>query len=467
MLSKKKNMETVLVASLAIILFFFLAPVSAQELEQIHQGKTSNRTAKGTEVGTGWSTKENPKEAVQEAIKMALDGKKRNPPNFAIIFASSGSDMKAILLEAEKTFKNKTKIYGGTSDSRAVMTNKGYAKATSRAYEVAKMEGTRSLAVMTVASKDITFGVGSAKASDFPSPQAASKAAVLSAIKNAGKSLIEPPNIVLMTPTRLIEDESIEGIESVLGNKVPLMGGTAGGPNMAVIGEHDVYDQGISLAVIYTKLKVGMIFEAGFDVTESSSGIITKTAGQEILEIDHKPALDVYDKWLDGDLIKLIRGGAKPDEVRGLLNLHPIYRKYIAPDGTVYSLFSNPWPADNTLQKKSIMVSVKIKPGERVYLSRGSWEIFVNRIGNLPKKAMTVGSISPNSIPILGIGYICTGVLSTIPESERPKLPILMNYTNNAAPFIAPFTWGEEGYFAGIGNKHGNLLTGFFVISDR
>ena len=465
MLKRKKTIGISIVALFAIISFSFRLPVSAQQLEQRHKVNTSNAPITGTEVGTGWSTKENPREAFEEAVKMALDGNGRTPPDFAIIFASSGSDMKTILLEAKKIFKNKTKIYGGTSDSRAVATNKGYAKATSRAYEAAKMEGTRSLAIMTVTSKDITFGVGSANLSDYPSPQAASKAAVLNAMKNAGKPLTERPNIVLMTPTRLIEDESIEGIESVVGKQTPIMGGTAGGPNMAVIGVNDVYENGISLAVIYTKLRVGTVFEAGFDVTESSSGTITKTAGQEIIEIDHKPALDVYDEWLDGDLIKMMRSGAKPDEVRGLLNLHPIYRKYIAPDGTVYSLFANPWPADYTLQKRSIMVSVKMKPGERVYLSRGSWEVFVNRIGNLPRKAMQSGKINPDTIPILGIGYLCTGVLSTIPESERPKLPIMMNYTNNNAPFIAPFTWGEEGHFAGLGTKHGNLLTGFLVIS--
>ena len=91
-------------------------------------------------MGTRWSTKESPEDAVKEAVEMALKGKK-DIPDFAVIFASSGSDMEVILSTAKRLFKNKTKIYGGTSDSRAVMTNKGYAKATERAYKCAKMEG--------------------------------------------------------------------------------------------------------------------------------------------------------------------------------------------------------------------------------------------------------------------------------------------------------------------------------------
>ena len=110
-------------------------------------------------MGTGWSTKENSEEAVKEAVEMALEGKPNEIPDFAIIFASSGSDMEAILLKAKKLFKNKTKIYGGTSDSRAVMTNKGFVKATERAYEYAKMEGRRSLAIMTITSKEVVDNV--------------------------------------------------------------------------------------------------------------------------------------------------------------------------------------------------------------------------------------------------------------------------------------------------------------------
>jgi hypothetical protein len=46
-------------------------------------------------------------------------------------------------------------------------------------------------------------------------------------------------------------------------------------------------------------------------------------------------------------------------------------------------------------------------------------------------------------------------------------MPILINYANKDAPFIAPFTWGEQGQFPGVGNKHGNLLTSFLVIGSK
>lgn len=457
-----------LVTFLGISLFCF-SQGNAEEFKLIPKKRTveSGETLTGTKVGTGWSTKENPEEAVKEAVEMALEGKKDKIPDFAIIFASSGSDMESILSTANKLFKNKTKIYGGTSDSRAVMTNKGYAKATERAYEYAKMEGKRSLAIMTITSKDIIFGVGSANFSDYPSVHEASKTAILNAIKSAGKSPKELPQAILITPGRGMEEESIEGVEKVIGRNTPILGGTPGGPTFAVFGENKVYEKGVSLAVIYTKFPVGYTFEGGFDVKDPNTGIVTKVDGQAIVEIDNKPALDVYNEWLGGEIEKLFKEYGKFDLVRALLTLHPIYRKYTSPEGNIYSLFSHPWPKDKTLVERSVSTSTKIKVGERIYLSHGTWETLINRIGNLPKNGKVQGKINMNTKPIFGIGYICAGVLGTIPETEREKLPLLINYANNYAPFIAPFTWGEQGHFPGIGNKHGNLLTSFLVITDK
>ena len=103
---------------------------------------------------------------------------------------------------------------------------------------------------------------------------------------------------------------------------------------------------------------------------------------------------------------------------------------------------------------------------ERIYLSHGTWETLVNRIGNLPRNAKINGGIDASQKPLFAIGFICGGVMGVIPETEREKLPILINYTNNNAPFIACFTWGEQGHFPGVGNKHGNLSTSFLIVGS-
>jgi len=419
------------------------------------------------EVGTGWSISENPGKAVREAVDMALHNRGQKNPDFAILYASSGSDMKGILDAAKQILGESTKIFGGTSDSRAVMTDKGFVKIAERGYQPAAMEGRRGLAIMTITSKEITFGVGSAELSEFSSPQEMSKAAILSAVKSAGKTEEQKPTIVLLASTIGIEEEVVEGIEEVVGRDALVLGGTVGGPDIAVFGECAIYEKGVSSAVLYTDLPIGWTFEGGFDVTDDHSGIVTKVEGQDIVEIDNRPALDVYDQWLGGKIEELHKQVKRPDEIRDLLTLHPIYRKYTSPSGQDYFLFSHPWPKDDEMKDRSVSTSTKIQPGQRICLSNGTWETLINRIGNLPRNAKIHGGIDVSQKPVLAIGFICGGVMGVIPETEREKLPILINYTNNNAPFIASFTWGEQGHFPGIGNKHGNLLTSFLVIGPK
>jgi hypothetical protein len=446
------------------LLFFFSEGKNELQLVPNERVIREQSVISSTEAGTGWSSKEDPAEAVKEAVEMALANKKNRSPDFAVIFASSGSDMDSILLHAKRLFHGQTKIYGGSSDSRAVMTNRGYAKATDRAYEYARLEQKRSLAVMTISSENILFGVGSVDCLDHISPQSAAKEAALGAAKNAGKSPDEKPQAILLTAPRGMEEEVLEGIEEIFGKETPILGGTAGGPTFASFGEAKAYERGISLAAIYTSLTVGWWFEGGFEVESSHSGVVTKVDGQAICEIDNRPALDVYDEWLRGAIRELVKEKKKFDLVRALLTLHPLYRKCTSPAGKVYFLFSHPWPKDPSLKEKFICTATKIKVGERIYLSHGTWEALMNRVGNLPKNARDNSRVQPEARPLFGVSYICSGVVGTIPEKEREKLPLLINQANNEAPFIGTFTWGEQGHFTGIGNKHGNLLTSFLVI---
>jgi len=470
-MTTKLIIASLIAVIIGVILYIFFTWQEKEEFQLVPRKVSASvieeTATAGTEVGTGWSANADPKLAMKEAVDMALKGKEQKNPDFAVIYASSGSDVESILSIAKRLLGKDTKIFGGTSDSRAVMTDKGFVKVEERGYELGEMKGRRGLAIMTITSKDIVFGAGSAGLSDFPSPQEMSKAAVASAIESAGKTGDEPPTIMLLSTTIGIEEEVLEGVEEVLGKGAIVLGGTVGGPAIAVFGENGVYSEGVSLAVIYTDLSIGWTFEGGFDVTDSHTGVVTRVEGQAIVEIDNKPALDVYDEWLGGEIERLYEQVGKPDIIRDLLILHPVYRKYTSASGQDYFVFSHPWPKDNQMRDRSMLTSTKIRVGERIYLSHGTWETFINRIGNLPRNAKVQGGMGVETKPIFGIGFICGGVMGAIPETEREKLPFLINYANNNAPFIANFTWGEQGYLPGIGCKHGNLLTSFLVIGCK
>ena len=444
----------------------FFRSTGQKELHLIPQKRAVSAAdpASGAEVGTGWSVKDDPGEAVREALAMALKAKKQPIPDFVALFASSGADLKNILAEARKFLGDKTKIYGGTSDSEGLMTNRGFIHAGAR--DSAANQKVIGLAVMTVTSPDIVFGVGSADFSRYANPKEGAKAAMRQAQESAGKSPKEPPQAVLALISRGFEDDAMEGISTVAG-QVPLLGGTTGGPKFAVLGDQEVFAQGISLAVIYTKLPVGWVFEGGFDAQEGYSGVLTKVEGATILEIDGRPALDVYDEWLGGKIKQLQQEGANLMNFKKFMILNPFYRRFNSREGQDYFLFSYAWPHDLTLQNKSMEASANLKTGDEIHLSHGTLERLLNRIGNLPVNARIQGGINPEKKAVLAFGVICAGVMRVVPDKERETMVLLLDYANHEVPFIAPLTWGEQGYFPGVGYKHGNLLTSFLVIGEK
>lgn len=187
----RKSVVFWVIATVAVlgILIVLISSKGDREFELVAKDRSVKTTCSfgGTEVRTGWSNKTDPEEALKEAVGIAGSGRLEKPPDLAIIFATSGSDMGGILSKARQVLGDKTKIYGGTSDSRGVMTNERFIKTAARAYADPSADDQHALAIMTVCSKEILFGVGSANCLDHPSVQQASKSAVLKAIASAGK----------------------------------------------------------------------------------------------------------------------------------------------------------------------------------------------------------------------------------------------------------------------------------------
>jgi hypothetical protein len=428
----------------------------------ISQAKAANQPSEKI-AGTGYSIAGDAKTAVREAIGMALKQSGKNQADFCIIFASSESDFQSILTETKQILGNKIKFLGGTSNAGSVMTEKGYLKAGAKTNSGVPID--KTLVVMTISTKDIVFGTASVNLSDSNAVHDAAAAVVKKAIEDAGKTIENKPKVILLYVAKGLEEETLTGIESVTGKDVPIFGGTAGGPKRIVMSNEGAYEKGISVAVIYTDLPIGLSFEAGYDITGKHNGVVTKVSGQNIEEIDGRPAIDVYNEWMDGEIYRLAKKEmGKPAEIEAFLALHPFYRKYTSSEGQDYYLFSRPWPNDPNMADKSIKTNTKILPKEKIYLSHGTWDILMNRMGIVASHAKMQCGLEPADKPLLVIGVICGGMMGCIPEAEKSKFPYLINYSTGSDCVIASFTSGEQGHFPGVGNKHGNLATSFLVI---
>ena len=430
---------------------------------------TEKNIDKDFEVGTGWSQGDTI-EATQKALAMALKGKAKKNPDFLIIYPTAGSDTVGIIQEARKIVGENTKIYGGTSDARGVFSSDGYVAGAKGGYSQAEegiKAGHHGLVVMTISTQDIDFGVSAASLSEYASPGEMAAQAIKDAIESAGRDISDTPSLILVTPSIGIEQKVLDGIGQAIGNEAILLGGTAGGPDGMVIGGDYTFAKGVSIAVFYTDLPIGWAFESGFEKEDKYSGVVTKMDGRRIVEIDNKPAYVVYDNWLGGEVTRLRQQGERTDELRDFLSLHPLFRKRMSPDGKTFTVFSHPWAPNKNLITDGLFPTGDIKVGDRVYLSFGTWELLMNRIANLPENARKMINYDKDDDIHLAIGTICGGVMGVIPVEERRKFPVLINHENNNVPFVASFTWGEQGSLPGVGYQHCNLTTSFLVIGRK
>ncbi|MCG6863310.1 MAG: hypothetical protein LJE70_18890 [Chromatiaceae bacterium] len=453
------------------MLHFFTQSESPQfVLEPRDAPRVINRAgSRGFEVGTGWSTGD-PKKAVAKALEMALQGKREQKPGFLILSPTAGSNVGAILREVRRLVGSEAKIYGGTSDARGVMTDKGYVTGAGSGYKEARediVQGRHGLSLMTVNTRQIDFGVGIAGLEAPGSGVAMTLAAVEEAVRSAGKRPGEKPSAILISPTVGLEHDVLKGIDEAGFGDVPLVGGSVGGPDGRAFANDLSTDTGVSIAVLYTDLPVGWAYEGGYDMLDKHSGVVTKMDGRRIVELDHKPAFEVYDQWMDGKVSQFLADKSQADRFRDFLSLHPLARLRTAPDGTNYTILSHPWAPNTDLITNGLNTTTDIKEGDRVYLSYGTWEILLNRLGSLPAKSRNTTSFGENTPVLMSLGYFCAGVLGTIPENERELIPTLINHANENAPFIGNISWGEQGQIPGVGNQHGNLTVGFLAIGGK
>ena len=415
-------------------------------------------------AGSGFSTLRNLEDAVDQAINSAKQQLGNRSPNFAIVFdGNGGTSQKLFGLIATKLGKE-TKVWAALSGSKISFNDQKLACAETGEDGA---EQNQAISILLVASDEVKFGVATANSSDFSSTSAAAASAISTAIEDAGIPEGSKPTAVMLSSQFGRESEILTGIESVVGIDVPVLGGSSFGSFTASGNSQSYTGQGVSVAVFGTDLPLGWTFEAGFEIQDPVSAEITKLDGTRILELDGRPAFEVYDEWFGGRMRELCQAGDNA-KIRELRNLNPICKRIETSDKQTYYNFTITYPR---LDDLSVEVKIDVEVGDRLYLSEGNWESLMNRVCSAPKNAKSSVGIDAEMQILFGVGFYCGGVIDLIPKSELGKIPKLVRNANNRSPFVACVTAGEQGHFPGLGSKHGHLSTSFLLIghprSDR
>ena len=289
----------------------------------------------------------------------------------------------------------------------------------------------------------------------------AARQATLDALADAGRPG-EIPELIWVSATPGEEEAVLAGIQSLVGSEVPVIGGSAA--DNRVHGDWFVFDRGLSstrglvVSVLFPSRPVSFAYHNGYAPT-AFRGTVTRAEDRTLMEIDGRPAFDVYSEWT-GNAVAIDRHRPETQGILSESTLWPLGREFHRLGGVPNYLLAHPAAARATGE---IDLFATVLEGEQVTLMTGTVKGLTERAGRVAALARAAGRME--SDPIRGALMIyCGGCMMTV----RDSLPEVVQGVNDAlggAPFLGAFTFGEQGAILGTGNRHGNLMISCIVFA--
>lgn len=380
-------------------------------------------------------------------------------PNLVIVYCSEGYDIESI----RNTIISRTPgvaLHGGTSCMGA-MIQSGVVS-----------ENGHGLAMMGIADPEGSYGVGTASIGD--SPGKAAEAAITAALVQADRPG-EVPAMVWLTSVPGCEEAVLAGIGKVIGDDVPIAGGSSADNTISgdwkQFGNTAVLSDGIVVTALFPSTEVMFAFHSGYEPTEAK-GIITKAGGYEatdntgvvtnsnkrtLCEIDGRPAAMVYNEWVDGAISeKLEKGG----NILQLTTLYPLGRVAGYIGKIPYYQLAHP---ETVTADGSITLFADINKGDEIALMRGTIDSLISRAGRVAQSALETYYADHEEVAGALVVY-CAGCMLTVQD----RLDEVVDSFKTAlpeTPFLGTFTFGEQGCFLNGENRHGNLMISVLLLS--
>ncbi len=389
-------------------------------------------------LSTAHSLKINSADAVKDAYsKLDADA------SLIVVYASIEHDLDVVrqtLLELNSSVL----IHGGSSCLGAM---------TQAGFHVSEGVG---LSLMAFNDPSGDYGVGTAEIGD--DAVAAGAAAIENAIA-AAERFGEPPELVWITGVPGTEEAVQRGIQSVIGNQVPIAGGSSADNSVAgnwlQFTNEGVTANNIVVTAMYPSKKISFAFHSGYWATETR-GVMTKATGRVLSEIDGRPAADVYNEWTEGLIEDRVRGG----NVLADSTLFPLSREVGEYAGVMNYQLIHPAGVD---EDGAIHTFADVTQGDTIILMNGTESSLVTRAGRVALTAMNAGHLNPEDISGALVIY-CAGCMLAIQDKMPDVVQELRSTLGEETPFLGTFTFGEQGCFVGGDNYHGNLMISVVVF---
>jgi hypothetical protein len=191
-------------------------------------------------------------------------------------------------------------------------------------------------------------------------------------------------------------------------------------------------------------------FVAGY-VPGKEHGVVTRSRGRIVYEIDNQPAAVVYNRWRGGELDEYL---AKGGVVLASTTLNPIGRVIDRVGAVPRYLLSHPHEIG---ADRSLSFFTEFATGDEIVMMVGSKASLLERTEQVIARALGHGRSRANLRG--GILVYCGGCVMAIGDGAK-EVATLYHRGIGSAPFVGAATFGEIGCFTGPTpvNRHGNLM---------
>lgn len=314
-----------------------------------------------------------------------------------------------------------------------------------------------AVCVFAIADPDGDYATCAMDAAD---DAAAAASEALRAALAAADRFGESPELIWLSATPGIEESVISGLQKVVGEAVPIVGGSAA--DNAIAGDWRVSDgerivsNGLLVSVFFPSVRVAAAFHSGYTPTDKIA-TITKGSGRTIEELDGQPAAQTYAGWTQGAVT------VPESDCTNILmqsSLFPIGREFESLAGLPVHLLAHP---ETIAANGKMTLFANVQTGEQWTLMTGTEDALIARSLSVALSACHAREINPADIAGM-ILVFCAGCMLTVrPRIDEIRASLVKGLPD--VPFITAFTFGEQGpVLTGI-NQHGNLMISAVVFS--
>ncbi|MBA55593.1 MAG: hypothetical protein CMK89_14155 [Pseudomonadales bacterium] len=363
-------------------------------------------------------------------------------PTVLVVGFSTGFSGEALATELERRFRC---IIAGCTSCRGAFSISGSASAAQA-----------SLSLLAIQDPEGNYGVGQYKLNPDDVMSSARNALDM-ALYASGRGYESPAVIWCMLPPGE-EERIIAGFQSIVGEKVPILGGSSADNDVSgqwqQISTLTADSSQIVVLVLYPSSPLSYAFSSGYQ-PGANKVTVTKCNGRLLEELNHVSAPLLYNQLTQNAIETRLQGG----DILSASTLFPLGRLVSSSSHYEEYLLSHP---HMVTPDGAITLFSEVAEGEELTIMAGSRDSLIHRAERVLGSAVEL--LDDNVQPAGVLMIYCAGCMLAIDDDLEDMVDGLRE-CYPGLPIMGLYTFGEQGCFMDGKSRHGNLMISALVFT--